>query len=154
MQSGTTLDVGTSIAATNSISLAAAANLQVSSGTGTLSGALSGSGGFTKTGSGILVLLGNNSSYISAVTVSAGELKVNGSLGSSLNISASGTLSGTGIVGAITCAGTLAPGNSIGTLSSDSVTFTNTSFYLVEFNRIIRFFFLDTLRQRKGKLHL
>jgi autotransporter-associated beta strand protein len=134
MQSDTTLDVGTSIAATNPISLAAAANLQVSSGTGTLSGTLSGAGGFTKTGSGILALTGNNSSYTSAATVSAGELKVNGSLGSNLNILTGGTLSGTGTVGAITCSGILAPGNSIGTLSTGSITFANTSRYLVEFD--------------------
>lgn len=134
MQSGTTLDVGTSIIASNNISLAAAANLQVAAGTGTLSGSLSGGGGFTKTGSGILSLIGNNASYTSAVTVSTGELKVNGILGSNLNISTGGTLSGTGTVGAITCDGTLAPGNSIGTLFSDSVTFTNTSRYLVEFD--------------------
>ncbi len=135
MQSGTTLDVGASVTASNSINLAAAANLQVSSSTGTLSGALSGGGGFTKTGSGILSLPGNNSSYTSASTVSEGELKVNGTLGSNLTISTDGTLSGTGTVGAITCAGTLAPGNSIGTLFSDSVTFTNSSLYVVEFDQ-------------------
>jgi uncharacterized protein with beta-barrel porin domain len=134
MQSGTTLDVGASISASNSISLAAAANLQVSSGTATLSGALSGSGGFTKTGSGTLVLTRNNSSYTSASTISTGELKVNDALGSSLNISTGGRLSGTGTVGAITCAGILAPGNSIGMLSSGSVTLTSTSLYLVEFD--------------------
>lgn len=134
MQSGATLDIGPSITASNSISLGGAANLQVSSGTGTLSGALLGSGGFTKTGSGILALSGDNSSYTSAATVSAGELKVNGILGSSLSISSGGTLSGAGTVGAITCAGVLAPGNSIGTLFSDSVIFTGSSFYVVEFD--------------------
>lgn len=134
MQSGTTLDVGTSVTVSNSINLMAAANLQVSSGTGTLSSSLSGIGGFTKTGSGILALTGDNSSYTTAATISGGELKVNGILGSRLTISSGGTLSGTGTVGAITCAGILAPGNSIGTLSSGSVTFTDASLYLVEFD--------------------
>lgn len=134
MQSGTTLDIGTSITALNDIQIAAPANLQVSSGTGALSGTLSGAGGFTKTGSGTLALLGNNSSYTSAATVSTGELKVNGSLGSDLTISSGSVLRGAGTVGAITCSGTLSPGNSIGTLSSGSVTLTSASRYLVEFD--------------------
>lgn len=135
MQNGTTLDVGTSVTAENNINIAAAANLLISSGTGTLSGSLSGSGGFTKTGTGILALTGDSSSYTSAAKVLAGELKVNGTLGSSIVISSAGTLSGTGTVGAITCSGTLAPGNSIGTLSSGPVTLTSSSLYLVDFDQ-------------------
>lgn len=134
MQNATTLDIGSDITLLNNINMAAGANLQVSSGTGDLMGSLSGSGQLTKTGNGILSLSGNSSGYTAAVTVLDGELKVNGILGSSLNILTGGRLSGTGTVGSIFTAGILAPGNSIGTLFSDSITFTNTSRYLVEFD--------------------
>lgn len=98
MQSGTTLDIASAITLANDINITAASNLFVSSGVGILSGILSGVGGFNKTGSGILILSGNSSSYISASTVAAGELKVTGILGSDLTLSSGGTLSGTGTV--------------------------------------------------------
>ena len=80
-----------------------------------------GSGGFTKTGSGTLVLSGT-SSYSGSTTVAAGILTVNGTIATSasLVVQSGATLTGTGTTGAMTidASGTLAPGNSaIGTLA-------------------------------------
>lgn len=85
----------------------------------TYSNAISGTGTITKTGSGRLELSGTNT-YSGATTVSAGELKVNGSAASSaVTVSSGATISGTGTVGALTIqsGGTLAAGNSVGTLN-------------------------------------
>jgi autotransporter-associated beta strand protein len=80
-----------------------------------------GSGGFTKAGSGTLVLSGT-SSYSGSTTVAAGTLTVNGAIASSssLVVQSGATLTGTGTTGSMTidASGTLAPGNSaIGTLA-------------------------------------
>ena len=87
----------------------------------TLSGALSGSGGLVKAGNGTLVLSATNT-YTGTTTVNAGTLLVNtGSLGNTIvTVASVGTLGGNGsIAGATTVqsGGTLAPGNSVGTLT-------------------------------------
>ena len=65
----------------------------------TYSGSLSGSGAVVKNGAGTLTLSGSNS-YSGSTTVSAGELKVNGSTGTGAMTIASGAmLSGTGTIG-------------------------------------------------------
>jgi fibronectin-binding autotransporter adhesin len=94
-----------------------------------LIGASIANGGLIKTGAGTLVLSGPNT-YSAGTTVSNGTLRVNNTSGSGtgsgpLGVEAGGTLGGTGIVaGAVTIrnGGTLAPGNSVGTLTLGSLT--------------------------------
>lgn len=97
----------------------------------TFSGILGGAGtdennfGFTKSGGATLTLTGANT-YTGDTQISTGTLLVNNSSGSGtgsglVNVSTTGTLGGSGtIAGATTVSGTLAPGNSPGTLSFGS----------------------------------
>jgi outer membrane autotransporter protein len=100
------------------------------------SGTIAGTGGLTKIGTGVMILTGA-SSYTGPTSVNAGILSVNGSLASTVFVSASGTLMGNGTVGGLNVAsgGTAAPGNSIGTLSvAGNVSFGPGSIYQVETN--------------------
>lgn len=108
----------------------------------TLNGGLSGTGGITKTGGGILTLNASNS-YSGTTTISAGTLALGsgGSISSStiinngnFNVSAvsgftlgaSQTISGSGsVTGAMTVTGTLSPGNSPGTLATGDLAWAN-----------------------------
>lgn len=86
----------------------------------TFAGTISGTGGFTKQGTGSMVLEGMNL-FTGPLTVSAGSLFVNGvgaSATGAVNVASGATLGGTGTLGGITIvAGTLAPGqNGIGRL--------------------------------------
>ncbi|CAB3778656.1 autotransporter-associated beta strand repeat-containing protein [Pararobbsia alpina] len=75
------------------------------------SGAIAGTGGLVKTGPSLLVLTGANT-YQGGTSVAAGELMVNGSLDSSVNVGSGTTLSGiVAINGNVVNAGQLAPGN-------------------------------------------
>ena len=99
----------------------------------TFSGVISGSGGLTKIGNGILTLNGANA-FTGATTLNAGGLVVTGSLVSSVTVN-SGVLSGNGTLGGLSLAGTLAPGNSIGTLTvAGNAAFNPGSTYEVEIN--------------------
>ncbi len=97
-------------------------------------GALDGSntGGLRKTGEGTLTLSASNA-YTGNTTVEAGKLMVNGSiaLSSVTVVTNSGTIGGSGSVGDLVIAdgGTLAPGNSPGTLFAASATWTNGGSY-------------------------
>lgn len=83
----------------------------------TYAGVISGNGAMTKSGAGTLALSGINS-YAGATTVNAGTLSVSGSIAASTVAVNGGTLKGSGTVGTTTIAsGTLAAGNSIGTLN-------------------------------------
>ncbi len=87
---------------------------QVSSST--FAGAMSGAGRFVKEGDGLLRLTGDSSAFGGATSVNDGVLAVDGKLGGTVQVQAGGRLQGTGTVGAVTVAGTIAPGNSVGTL--------------------------------------
>jgi autotransporter-associated beta strand protein len=127
------------ITLTNSIDLNAATRaVQVNNGTAAVDGELSGdlsNGALTKAGAGTLILSGN-SSYIGATTVSAGTLLVNGSLGdTAVSVGATATLGGTGsIEGTVSINGTLAPGASIGSLATGSLSFLTASTLAYEMN--------------------
>lgn len=99
--------------------------------------AINGSGSFAKRGAGNLDLTGT-SALAGATTIEAGKLSVNGSLGSSaVTVLSGATLGGSGAVGGIAAdaGGTVAPGNSIGTLTvSGNVSFASGSTYQVEVN--------------------
>lgn len=97
-------------------------------------GSISGSGGVDQRGSGTLTLTGANT-YRGATTVSAGTIQLNGSaLHSAFTVSAGATLGGNAQVGALTVAGTLAPGNSPGQISAGATTFASGGRYLWEIN--------------------
>ena len=96
-----------------------------SSSDSTFSGALGGTGGLTKSGSGILTLSGTNT-YTGATSVTAGGLKMNGTLASSaVTIANTATLSGTGTFssGTVTVNGTHSPGNSPGLQTFNNLTY-------------------------------
>lgn len=95
---------------------------------------ISGHGGLTKQGIGTLVLTGANT-YAGPTLVNQGRLAINGSLLSAVTVNDSGVLGGNGRIGALTAksGGTVAPGNSIGTLQvAGDVIFEPGSTYAVE----------------------
>ncbi|AOM40039.1 autotransporter domain-containing protein [Xenorhabdus hominickii] len=98
---------------------------------------ISGHGGLTKIGKGILDLAGKNSTYKGPTLIEQGLLQVSGSITSDVTVKDNATLGGSGTVGSIIAhsGATIAPGslNSIGTLNADrDVTFQDGSRYLVE----------------------
>lgn len=96
-------------------------------------GKLSGTGSVGKAGTGLLDLTGDSSGFTGATTVEGGALAVNGALGGTLNVLYAGRLQGVGTVGSTVISGTVAPGNSIGTLQvAGNITFNRGSAYEVE----------------------
>jgi fibronectin-binding autotransporter adhesin len=89
-------------------------------GNTTINSNLTHSGGLTKTDAGTLTLTGANNTYSGATTVSAGTLVINGNITSNVTVSSGATIGGSGTVGALTinAGGTVAPGNSPGTLNT------------------------------------
>jgi autotransporter-associated beta strand protein len=100
-------------------------------------GPITGSGGFTKVGSGTFTLSAA-SSYTGATTVSGGRLAVNGSLGATaVTVQSGGELGGSGGIGgpvAVLAGGTLSPGNSIESLAVGATTFSGTSTFEYEYD--------------------
>lgn len=84
----------------------------------TFGGTITGSGGVRQVGSGQTILTANNSALLGTSGVYAGILSVNNTLGGSMEVRG-GRLQGIGQVGTTTnfAGGTIAPGNSIGTLT-------------------------------------
>ncbi len=98
---------------------------------GTYAGAMSGSGTLAKNGAGTLTLTATNT-YNGATAVESGKLVVNGAISNSaVTVTNTGILGGSGTVGNLIIAdgGTLAPGNSPGTLFAASATWTNGGSY-------------------------
>lgn len=89
---------------------------------------------------GTTVLTGNSFGFTGITSITGGSLLVDGVLGSSLNVEAGGTLGGHGTLGSggsslvtVQNGGTLAPGNSIGTLTiNGDLNFKSGSTYAVE----------------------
>lgn len=96
----------------------------------TLSGAISGSGALAKTGSGTLTLSGNSAARTGATNIAAGTLDLTGQLGGTITIASGATLTGTGTLGNLILAGTVAPGGTTGILTvTGDVTFRAGSTY-------------------------
>jgi ELWxxDGT repeat protein/autotransporter-associated beta strand protein len=93
----------------------------VGTGDTVLAGVISGSGTFTKDGTG-MVTISNSNSYSGVTTVKAGTLRLNGSVASDVTIKTGAVLGGTGTVGAsIVNGGTLSPAlQQLGILSGTS----------------------------------
>ncbi len=91
----------------------------------TFAGALIGSGGFVKTGSGIMSLTGDGSAYTGSTTVTGGTLVVDGSMASSslTTVNATAALAGIGAVGAlqVNAGGIFSPGGAGGRGTSMTV---------------------------------
>jgi len=102
-----------------------------------LSGGLSGSGNFSKTGEGT-VRIGNSSGFSGRLEVGGGKVVIDGTLasGSTVSVGAGGKLGGTGTVGALEIAsgGTLAVGNSPGQLNAGTTTWAGGASYEWEIN--------------------
>lgn len=95
---------------------------------------IGGHGGLTKIGAGVLELAGKNT-YSGPTRINQGALIINGSVSSDVSVQSGGTLAGTGSVGSLIAHrdGTVAPGNSIGTLLvAGNVSFEQGSRYEVE----------------------
>lgn len=80
-------------------------------------GTILGAGAIRQIGAGLTNLGGNSAAFAGITTVEAGTLAVNGALGGTLSVLGAGRVQGSGTVGSTTVAGTVAPGNSIGTLT-------------------------------------
>jgi autotransporter-associated beta strand protein len=101
---------------------------------GAFSSDISGAGDFEKRGSGKLTWTGDGT-YTGATDVVEGTLSVNGNLGSQVSIHDGAILGGNGTVASFsaTTGGTVAPGNSIGTLTvAGNPVFRSGSTYAVE----------------------
>lgn len=132
-----------STAANNIVSSASSATLTLGGsgtyafgdGTDANSGVIDGAISLVKSGSGTQTL-GDANTYTGTTTISGGTLLVNGSLSahaSPVNVEAAGSLGGYGAIGRpVTVAGKLAPGASIGVLSTGDLALSNGSTYVVE----------------------
>ncbi len=134
MADATTLTLVSGVSLPNPISVGGGneGSLNVSSGTATLTGTISGAGGVAKTGSGTLTISSNITT--ATLAVSAGTLLYNGTSTSATSVASSATLGGNGTLNSVSNAGTISPGNSIDTLTADTFTFLDNSNLEIEIN--------------------
>ena len=101
-----------------------------SAGDTDFAGQITGKGGLVKRGAGTFTLSGN-SDYTQPTTISAGTLKIDGSLDdTSVSVTDDATLAGTGVIsGPVTVSdqGIIAPGHSPGTLTTGTLTLNSNS---------------------------
>ncbi|MBB5733372.1 autotransporter-associated beta strand protein [Altererythrobacter atlanticus] len=105
-------------------------------GDGTFANNITGSGSLVKSGTGRLILTGQNN-YTGGTVVQGGTLVVNGTITSDVDVRGGARMMGAGTIGGMIVRnqGTLAPGNSIDTLNvTGSVLFEQGSLYEVEVN--------------------
>ncbi|WP_255988624.1 Ig-like domain-containing protein [Chitinolyticbacter albus] len=138
LATGATLLITGATTVDNAMALSGNATVSTSANT-TISSAISGPGGLTKTGASALTLSGS-SAYTGATNVNAGSLLVNGALTATTGVTtaAGATLGGSGNIASnvtINSGGTLAPGNSAGTLTIDGdLTMASGSTLAIEIN--------------------
>jgi len=104
-------------------------------GSSSISTALSGTGGFVVASGGTTTLTGNSSAFAGTTTVEDGStLSLNGALGGALSVNSGGTLKGSGTAATVAAGtgGSIAPGNSIGTLTVTDISFAPGSVYEAE----------------------
>ena len=97
---------------------------------------LNGSGDITFAGNHMVAISGNNN-LTGDLIANNKELKINGSTAGDVIINNNATLSGNGFMQDLTlnAGAAVAPGNSIGTLNVNSITYNNSSISNFEFNR-------------------
>ncbi len=141
---GVTLDGGGLFMNANSAGISSAKTITLDAGGGffdgstawtqTWSAKITGAGGLTKR-SGMLLILDGNNDYAGTTTIQAGTLRINGTHSGSggFFVDAGSRLEGAGSVsGAINVSGVLAPGASIESLGSGSVSFLTGSTFAYE----------------------
>ncbi len=129
--------ISTSMLYTGNTDLASGTSLIFDqSANGTYAATLTGTGSLLFRGGGMVKLTGNSSGFAGATSVGAGStFSVNGTLGGTINVAAGGRLQGSGTAGSANVAGTIAPGNSIGTLTfTGNLAFAAGSVFEVEAN--------------------
>lgn len=117
IQAGTLAVSGNGALGTGTVSIGSGASLDyTNAAAATFSNGLSGAGTFTKLGAGQLTFASNFT--IGALALQAGRTRINTVATTNATVAAGATLDGTGrIVGNLVNNGTVAPGNSIGTLT-------------------------------------
>jgi outer membrane autotransporter protein len=100
----------------------------------TFGGVIGGAGNLRQIGSGKVELTGDSTAFTGATSIENGILAANGQLGGTLDVFSTGRLQGTGTVGDAIVSGTIAPGNSIGTINVGNISFNAGSIYEVEVN--------------------